>query len=261
MSSAIDVDTLLDLAAIKELATLSPTEVSKLIPLWGPMRMSGPNSLYKTLFLQNHHLKQYPALRDFGATDSQHPKPLIGDLMVPLLSVLKLSRTEFRSISQAVHVLETDVWNLANVSKLYRHALFCKLLEISVEKYISLPLFDDEATGVLQSPRWTLSFVKRWKALRDSGFPNEVLLDVFKTTDAAGLQITERSINLTASILIALRTSTRTQPLLVASDTQADIDLSDLSKICNSVFDSATSEKIVALLSEHGLSLSAVDQM
>lgn len=134
-ASAIDADLLLELAAIKKLAALTGIEVDELIPLWGTKRLSSSNSLYKTLFFHPRHLKQYPALRDFSEEDSPVSKPLIKDLVTPLLLALGLKADEFQTMSQALGIAETAPWNFANISRLFRHDLLRRVLGISLEYY------------------------------------------------------------------------------------------------------------------------------
>ncbi|KAL6818252.1 hypothetical protein GGI42DRAFT_359397 [Trichoderma sp. SZMC 28013] len=205
-TSAIDAELLLELAAIKELAALASIEVNKLIPLWGAMRLSSPNSLYKSLFFKPRYLKQYPALHDFSNADSQLPKPLIKDLMTPLLLALGLTPEEFQTMSQALGIAETAPWSLVNFSRLYRHNLLRQMLGISLKEYFSLPIFNYEDTGPLQSPRQTLSVVKKWKALQEGGFSNKLLLNAFGSNNDSEIESNSAQIvGLAAEMLSALQ--------------------------------------------------------
>ncbi|MCJ1435922.1 putative Insecticidal toxin complex protein TccB2 [Xylographa pallens] len=248
-TSAIDAELLLELAAIKELAALSSMEISKLIPLWGAMRLSSPNSLYKSLFFQNRYLKQYSALRDFTNADSQLSKPLIKDLMMPLLLALGLTPGEFQIMSQALGIADTDSWSLINISKFYRHDLLRQMLGISLDEYFSSALFDDEGMSPLQSPRKTLSVVKKWKALHDGGFSNDLLLKVFGPNNDSKIESNSAQIvGLAADILSGLQTPNKTSLSTLGFDVETDINVSNLSAICGSVFDSTISDKVAALL-------------
>ncbi|KAF5629911.1 PA14 domain protein [Fusarium tjaetaba] len=246
-TSAIDADLLLELAAIKKLAALTSIEVNELIPLWGTMRLSSPNSLYKTLFFQPRYLKQYPALRDFNKEDSQQPTPLIRDLMTPLLLALELTNEDFRVMSQALGIAESAPWNLANISKLYRHNLLRRVLGISLKQYFSLDVFNCEDMGPWQSPRKTWSVVERWKVLQEAGFSNTLLLNAFGATiDTEGNSA--YIAGLAAGMLSSLQALNESAIVAPGFNAQTDINLPNLNTICNSVFDSTISEKVTAML-------------
>ncbi|CAK7218945.1 hypothetical protein SEUCBS140593_003726 [Sporothrix eucalyptigena] len=251
-ASAIDTDLLLELVAIKKLAALTGIEVDELIPLWGPMRLSSPNSLYKTLFFQPRYLKQYPALRDFENQDPPLPTPLIRDLMTPLLLALGLKADEFQTMSQALGIAETAPWNLANISTLYRHDLLRRLLGISLKEYFSLGIFVSKDMGPWQSPRKTLTVIEKWKALQDGGFPNSLVLDAFGSrteSDDKSNSTQDQIVGLAAEILPALRALESTSlPGLPGFDVETDINVANLNTVCNSVFDSTTSDKVTAML-------------
>ncbi|KAI1109255.1 hypothetical protein F5Y14DRAFT_458457 [Nemania sp. NC0429] len=249
-TSAIDADLLLELAAIKKLAALTCIEVNELIPLWGAMRLSSPNSLYKTLFFHPRYLKQYPALRDFSKADSQLPKPLIRDLMTPLLLALELTAEEFQTMSQALGIAETAPWNLANISKLYRHNLFRRMLGISLTEYFSIGIFNCEDMGPWQSPRKTLSVVRKWKALQECGFPNSLLLNAFGSKIESDVESNSTPmVRLAAEILSGLQALNETSlPIPPGFNVKTDINVPILSTICASVFDSTTYDTVAAML-------------
>ncbi|KAL7952481.1 hypothetical protein V8C34DRAFT_323115 [Trichoderma compactum] len=248
-TSAIDAELLLELAAIKELAALASIEVNKLIPLWGAIRLSSPNSLYKSLFFQPRYLKQYPALHDFSNADSQLPKPLIRDLMTPLLLALGLTPEGFQTMSQALGIAETAPWSLINFSRLYSHNLLRQMLGISLKEYFSLPIFNYEDTGPLQSPRQTLSVVKKWKALQEGGFSNKLLLNAFGSNNDSEIESNSAQIvGLAAEMLSALQVINEKSLPVPSFDVGTDITVSNLSTICDSVFDSTTSDKVAAML-------------
>ncbi|KAF5023711.1 hypothetical protein F66182_4215 [Fusarium sp. NRRL 66182] len=246
---AIDADLLLELAAIKRLAALTSIGVGELIPLWGAMRLSSPNSLYKILFFRPRFLKQYPALRDFDNADSQLPKPLIRDLMTPLLLALELTPEGFQVMSQALGIADTAPWNLTNISKLYRHHLVRRMLGISLKEYFSLAILNSEDMGPWQSPRKILTLIEKWKALQEGGFSNSLLLNAFGSKMESDVGSTSTQIvGLAAEMLSALQALNETALPVPGFNIETDINVQNLSAICNSVFDSTTSDKVTAML-------------
>jgi hypothetical protein len=159
------------LVAISKLKEKTGIELIKLLTFWGNISTAGEKSLYKRLFL-THNLQ---AIDDVFKSDgsgnylSDPNEPIFNEGNqtqghVPvLMAALRVTEPEIRAI---VNFRSMDnSLTLENVSALYRHALFAKLVKLSVEK---LDRIIDVFGDPLVDPITTLNFLELWEDLLKS---------------------------------------------------------------------------------------------
>jgi hypothetical protein len=248
----IDAEMIVDLAAIKQLSLLAGVEIDRLLPLWGLMQTEGPEALYKRLFCSSRLLRQYPTLLNIGG-DTQKSSKMV-DLLAPLLSALKISNEDYQHISRQVGLDDQSLWTLDHVTTVYRHALFCSILDIPISQYQNWLLLNIEVVDPLASPRTTVQLVKRWHDLKDQGFTVDLLLQIAESRRPKDAPSSEpqSAAAITAELLAVISSyeqkyAAYTKP--TASDDDAIIfGTENLLNLCSELFDVGIAEKIQAMV-------------
>ena len=248
----IDPETILDLAAVKQLSDLSCIEIQRLLPLWGNMQVQGLDPLYQKLFGQAKLLKQYPTLR---VSDSGEPLPgiKIADHLPPLSSVLQISASDFPSFAAAAGLTTQDDWTIENVSQIYRHSIICRILEISPAQYVLWASFNADFIDPYASPRTTLKVVERWLNLRSKGWSKDLLMKLAQSQErSAVLEYSTSDADLTAAVVALLaefeNTYSSGTSAAYLDNAEPSLTTGRLQAMCLVLFDAATSDKIVAMV-------------
>lgn len=248
----IDPETILDLAALKQLSDISCVELQCLLPLWSPMRTDGPDSLYMRLFCQSRLLRQYPELNVADAPEGAK-RPKILQLMAPLLSVLKISAADFKPLAAAAGITEHDDWTPENVSSVYRYALLCSMLDVSPSQYTLWASLNAEVVDPFATPRSTLKVVGRWTNLRDKGWPTDLLFKIAEARNTRSqAEVGPDVINVTAKIIDVLAESEKkyspiTSPTM-PDDAETVFSTKKVLELCSVFFDAATADKILSMV-------------
>ncbi|KJK66680.1 hypothetical protein P875_00128007 [Aspergillus parasiticus SU-1] len=155
-SIPLDAQFLNDLAAAKQLVTLTNLEPAELQPLWGDMNAHGERSLYTKLFCQTNaadkDVFRGPAIAEGSLKISHH--------LDRVMAGLSISAAEYESIMEVARI--PDQLCLENLSRLYRISLLCKVLEISPLEYQGLLSLYDYGFDFFKDPATTLSVVKQF---------------------------------------------------------------------------------------------------
>ncbi|KAM0814368.1 hypothetical protein AB5N19_00158 [Seiridium cardinale] len=206
---SIQPETIEDLAAIKQVNTITSIPVRELLPLWGDFRVEGPECYYQKVFMRPSLLAKYPgfhtnAFKAASSDDNEEeeedsdgdsgeesdederiesivkPHQTVAYYVTPLMGILGLRLSDAPALFQASQVKATERWTLKAVSALYRANLFSKVLGVPLSRY-SLWLEADPATGLaLSGPRATCAILQRWQDLHKNGSSSEWLIDILR---------------------------------------------------------------------------------
>jgi hypothetical protein len=161
----ITPDFLHQLVAVKKLLELTGLEVIKLLTFWSDISTRGEKSLYKRLFL-THNILSIDKVFEADQNGNYLNKPAtISEHMPVLMAALNLKSEEIDCIREFKQI--PDELNIGNVSMLYRHSLFAKLLHMKLlELKEIVKLFNDPFTDADIS----LAFLTLWGKIEDAGF-------------------------------------------------------------------------------------------
>jgi Tc toxin complex TcA C-terminal TcB-binding domain/Neuraminidase-like domain len=153
------------LVAIRKLLDLTGLPLDKLLSFWADISTSGEKSLYARLFL-THNLLGIDKVFKSDANGNYLTQPAkMSEHMPVLMAALKLKADDVAAII-ALRKLP-DALTLTNVSALYRHSLFAKILHVPAADLAEIfELFGDP----FKSAEDTMSLLRDWGNMEDAGF-------------------------------------------------------------------------------------------
>ncbi|KAL0929372.1 toxin subunit protein [Colletotrichum truncatum] len=177
--SSITPDILQDLAAVKELSTISGLSPAALQPLWGNINTNGPDSLYSQLFLQKHLITLDPAFKPDETTGVIMANAIcIEKHKLTLLTSLGIREQNFSPILSCANLSLQSKLSLQNVSIIYRISLVCDMFSIKPAQYSDLCTLIPNKDW-LSGPVDTLEAFVKMRKLLDNGW---TLVDLKRVT-------------------------------------------------------------------------------
>lgn len=169
----IDETVLQDLAKVKRLQEELKLPLIPLLSLWANIDTYGEDALYPKLFQSRAVLNPVDsafALNDDGSNLS-NTSHAISDHAPAILAALRLNENDLALLREATGLSDaTAPLTLANLSRLYRHALLAKALKLKVKDLIALMALMGIAPTKPGAPEETVTFVERARRVKSSGF-------------------------------------------------------------------------------------------
>ncbi|KAF5128297.1 hypothetical protein E5D57_009233 [Metarhizium anisopliae] len=171
----VAAQTITAMAAVQRISALTGVAVFRLMPMWGPMDTNGDRSLYARLFLKGKSGRPDPV---FGP-DAQGQYLTAGAGLsanrAPLLAACGLTEEGFAAVVAAAGITN-DKLDLANLTAVYRIAVFCQLLAVDPVDFASLQAVLDPSQSAFVSPQAALDVIQQLQQLTDAGLSLEQLL-------------------------------------------------------------------------------------
>ncbi|KAM7219794.1 hypothetical protein V8F06_004828 [Rhypophila decipiens] len=242
------------MAAIQRISSLTGVEISRLMPLWGPMDTNGDKSLYARLFLRGKAQRRDSV---FGP-DDQGNYLQAGDSLsanrAPLLAAFALDEKSLLAIVAFLDIAD-DKLDLNNVTAIYRVSLFCQILSIKGFQFASFQALLKLEFESLQDPETALDVIKTFQEItQDAGLSFEQLL-LFTNNDqgklAASKEIyhgltAQQSVSVASDLILGIQATEEGLPKFGIDNTTASP--SDVVTASTKLFDAPTAQQVDAFI-------------
>jgi hypothetical protein len=160
----ISADLLHQLVAVHQALELSALPLDKLLTFWADIGTTGDAPLYARLFLTHNLLAIDSVFEPDANGNLLSPGTKLADHLPVVMAALKLTGEEIAAVVGYRQL--PDALTLPNVSALYRHGLFAKLLHVKVSDLPAVfAVFGDPFT----SAEATRSTLQCWLDMEDAG--------------------------------------------------------------------------------------------
>jgi hypothetical protein len=165
----IDDDTMIRLAAMKQLQSLTKLPVEVLASFVGTINATLPNSLYQRLFLSKAVLSS-SALLVFEAVRDGNSTAKLGEHRSTIAAALRLSEADVDLLLEHLGLEGSTLISLQNLSALHRYSVLARTIRLTVRELIVLTKLVGNSPFVDGDPRGTLQFIEAAIKVRESGF-------------------------------------------------------------------------------------------
>ena len=167
-----------DLAAIKQISTLTHMSISELQPLWSNMDTNGPKSLYARLFYRPRLVAQDPIFTVLGKGETPTQKA-ISDHRTVIMASLGIVDKDLDILIEAAGLKSSDNLTLNSISLIYRvHVLYTIFGVKNTEYSQLLAAMSASADMICKSPQQTLQYLKQWQDITSTGLSMEDLTQI-----------------------------------------------------------------------------------
>ncbi|GAB1312348.1 Toxin subunit [Madurella fahalii] len=237
-----------DLSYLIKLSSLTNMSPSSILPLWAQINSRGKNSLYQKVFLSPIRFLSDDSVFQAGPSGTYfETSDAIENHISALTMALKLGNEDLDNMMTATGIKSNTELSMDVLSKLYRHTLLCRMLDVRPKDYLATlsvlphpnPFFD---------PKTTLDAVKAWRQLRDNGWSTaEILLAASQEgrIESELLPVSDAALGLTAATAEKLDSLEKTWNPRLLGGVVTSQDVLDL---CNQLFDAATARSIALLV-------------
>ncbi len=210
-------DTMIRLAAMKQLQSLTTLPVEVLASLIGIMNAKLPNSLYQRLFLSKSVLNS-TAISVFEAVRAGTSNAILGDHHSTIAAALRLSEADIELLFKHLGFEASTPMTLKRLSELHRYAVLARAIRLPVRDLIILTKLTEKPPFVDGNPRAPLQFIDDANKIRKSGFTvAQIYYLYYHESDAA--RPLQPTIESQLQLLRTLKTSLQATQL-IENDTQ-----------------------------------------
>ncbi|KAG4263106.1 hypothetical protein FPRO03_10469 [Fusarium proliferatum] len=234
-----------DIARIAKLSKLTQAPVVSLLPIWAQISTHGDKSLYRKAFLEPmRYLSNDPVFRPDSDGKYLRDKGAIELYMAPLTMTLKTTSEDLKILLSIAELSLSSPLDLETLSKMYRHALMCRLLGLRPKDYdMVLSVFPDR--NIFIDPKTTLESIALWKSLTDNGWSTNDIMMLVGKTERTGAPLSDHALQFTSSIMEKISASRGTWDPRIQNKMVTSRDVMDL---CGQMFDAATSKSLAQIV-------------
>ncbi|KAF5636140.1 toxin subunit [Fusarium sp. NRRL 52700] len=234
-----------DMARIVKLSKLAEAPVVSLLPIWAPISTHGDKSLYRKAFLEPmSYLSNDPVFRPDSDGRYLKDKGGIEVYMAPLTMTLKTTSEDLKIILAIAGLNTSSPLNLDALSKMYRHALMCRLLGVRPRDYdMVLSVFPDR--NIFIDPKTTLESIALWKQLTENDWSISDIMLLVGKRDSTSIPLTDHALQFTSSIMEKINAIRGIWEPRIQNNMVTSRDIMDL---CGQMFDTATSKSLTQIV-------------
>ncbi|RBQ67510.1 hypothetical protein FVER14953_10756 [Fusarium verticillioides] len=234
-----------DVAHIVKLSKLTEAPVVSLLPIWAPISTHGDKSLYRKAFLEPmSYLSNDPVFRPDSYGGYLRDKGAIEVYMAPLTMTLKTTSEDLKILLAVAGLSPSSPLNLDTLSKMYRHALMCRLLGVRPRDYdMVLSVFPDR--NIFIDPKTTLGSISLWRQLTDSGWSISDIMLLVGKSESTNIPLSDHALQFTSSIMEKVNANSSVWEPRIQNNTVISRDVMDL---CGQIFDAATSKSLTQIV-------------
>ena len=239
---SITASVLDDLAAAKQLSSLTHLGLSELQPLWSTMDTNGSKSLYARLFLQPAITALDPIFAALLKGETPSLKSINAHRNTVIIT-LDVAEKDFGPLLEASELRAMDDLTLKSVSQLYRVQTLCTVFGIKVTEYARFVAALSLTTPTLcKSPQTTLQYLKSWQQMRAADFSVDDLTQVIASK--ASVPQSDAMLGFAVKLSIGMAAVERAYPL--RKDDASGFE--DVQKAVALLFETAAIPSIVSLI-------------
>ncbi len=172
-ATAVDDDLIRKLAQVKRLHQELNLPLVALLSLWSNIDTYGEDALYNKLFLNKAVLNPVDAAFALNAagTELASSSETISQHVPGILAAFRINEGDLTVLREATGLAdENEALNLANLSRLYCHALLARCLKLKVNDFVALKALSGLDPFQPGDPAPTVVFVETARKVHDSDF-------------------------------------------------------------------------------------------